>query len=204
MSLDVTITAETGRAFAPFLREQLRAAHDVLAAPASRPPARAAAAPSKKTRSGKMPRPRIALREMSLALVGDARMSDLHHQFMGIRGPTDVLTFPIDHDDRGGVTSGEVVVCVPQARREAKRRTIPVRLELLLYSVHGMLHLLGYDDRTARDFHTMHRTEDDILTALGFGPVFASAPAPAPAHRDARPRDRRVSSSGRRRSGGAR
>ena len=50
-----------------------------------------------------------------LALVGDARMSALHEQFMGIEGPTDVLTFPIDHDPAGRVTSGEVIVCVPRA-----------------------------------------------------------------------------------------
>jgi probable rRNA maturation factor len=154
VSFIVTITAETGRAFVPFLREQLRAAH------------RALESRIKSTR-------RLPLREMSVALVDDDRMSALHAQFMGIAGPTDVLTFPIDQDRRGRVTSGEVIVCVPQARREAKRHTIPVRHELLLYAIHGMLHLLGYDDRTARDFRTMHRTEDDILTQLGFGPVFS-------------------------------
>jgi ssRNA-specific RNase YbeY (16S rRNA maturation enzyme) len=40
-----------------------------------------------------------------------------------------------------------------------------------------MLHLLGYDDRTPGDFRTMHRLEDEILTELGFGPVFAVAKA---------------------------
>ena len=152
----MTITAETGRAFVPFLRKQLRAAHAVLQ--------------SKAKRAGRLP-----LREMSLALVNDARMSALHQSFMGIHGPTDVLTFPIDEDASGNVTSGEVIVCVPQARREAKRRRIEPRLELLLYAIHGMLHLLGYDDRTARDFHTMHAAEDDILTQLGFDAVFAAA-----------------------------
>ena len=156
MSLTVTITAETGRAFVPFLRKQLRAAHETL-------------------ESKLKPPRRLPLREMSLALVNNARMSTLHKEFMGIPGPTDVLTFPMDEDRRGQVTSGEVIVCVAQARREAKRHRIPLRLELLLYAIHGMLHLLGYDDRTARDFHAMHRTEDDILTHLGFGPVFAAA-----------------------------
>ena len=159
MSFDVSITAETGRPFVPFLRTNLRAAHAAL--------------------ESRQPRGRrvrgLPLREMSLALVGDRRMSELHHQFMGIHGPTDVLTFPIDADPRGRVTAGEVIVCVPEAKRQAKRRKIPPRLELLLYSLHGMLHLLGHDDRTPRDFARMHRTEDDILTALGFGPVFAAA-----------------------------
>ena len=105
-------------------------------------------------------------------------MSALHKQFMAIAGPTDVLTFPMETDTRGRVISGEVIVCVPQALRQAKARTIPPRLELLLYALHGLLHLLGYDDRTDSAFRIMHRTEDAILTELGFGPVFAAAAAP--------------------------
>jgi hypothetical protein len=64
-----------------------------------------------------------------------------------------------------------------------------VERELLLYALHGMLHLAGFDDRTARGFATMHRTEDDILTRLGVGPVF-SAPGKGPSRRE-----RRLSSS---------
>jgi rRNA maturation RNase YbeY len=183
VNLDVSITAETGRAHVPFLREHVAAAHATL---------------QSTVRRGR----RLALREMSLALVGDRRMSQLHRQFMGIDGPTDVLTFPIDEDARGRVTSGEVIVCVPQAIRESKPRRIPVRVELLLYAVHGMLHLLGYDDRTARDFHIMHRTEDDILTRLGFGPVFSNAENAAP--RRTRTAPRRPSAGSLRPAGGPR
>ena len=100
-------------------------------------------------------------------------MNELHERFMGIRGPTDVLTFPIDQDPRGRITSGEVVVCVAEAQRQARERGIPVRSELLLYAIHGMLHLLGYDDRTARGFRIMHRTEDELMNALGLGALFA-------------------------------
>jgi len=132
---------------------------------------------------------RSPLQEMSIALVGDARMSQLHEQFMGVAGPTDVLTFELDHDARGRVTSGEVVVCVPQARREARKRGIDLQLELLLYALHGMLHLCGFDDRTERGFRTMHRREDDILTRLGFGPVFALS-SPTPVRRGGRQRRR--------------
>ena len=109
-----------------------------------------------------------------MVLVGDRRMGALHEEFLGISGPTDVLTFPLESDAQGGVTAGEVIVCVPEARRQAKARGIQLRLEALLYALHGMLHLLGYDDRTDRAFRIMHRTEDAILTKLGFGPVFAA------------------------------
>jgi probable rRNA maturation factor len=97
----------------------------------------------------------------------------LHEEFMGVAGPTDVLTFELDHDARGRVVAGEVVVCVPYARREARRRGVAVEKELLLYALHGMLHLCGFDDRTDRDFAIMHRREDEILKKLGVGAVFA-------------------------------
>jgi probable rRNA maturation factor len=137
--------AEQAARYLPFLRHQLRAAFPMLRAP---------------------------LREISLALVGDRRMSQLHRQFMNVPGPTDVLTFPLEFDRLGRVTAGEVVVCVPEARRRAKTEGVPLQQELLLYALHGVLHLSGFDDRTAADYRRMHRTEDQILTRLGVGPVF--------------------------------
>src|SRR5687767_5733155 len=153
--LALSITAVTGKRFVAFLRRHLLAAHRIL-----RPP----------------------LAELSVALVGDRRMSALHAQFMGIAGPTDVLTFPLDVDRRGRVTAGEVVVCVSEAVRRARAGGEKVERELLLYALHGLLHLCGYDDRTQAGYRRMHRREDMILTQLGVGPVFhpdTAAPAPA-------------------------
>jgi probable rRNA maturation factor len=92
-----------------------------------------------------------------------------------------VLTFPLETDGRGRAVAGEVVACVPVARREAARRDIPVEHELLLYIIHGILHLSGFDDRTDRACRSMHRAEDRILRRLGIGPVFGSKLRPAEA-----------------------
>jgi probable rRNA maturation factor len=143
----LTITAATGKAYVPFLRNHLKKAHELL---------------------GK----KSALREMSLALVGDRAMSALHERFMQIAGPTDVLTFPLEVDRRGRTISGEVVVDVAEARRRGKSEQVAPKLELLLYALHGMLHLVGYDDRTEREYRTMHLMEDRLLTKLGVGPLF--------------------------------
>lgn len=150
-ALFLDVSGATGKRHVTYLRRHLRAAHAVL-----RPP----------------------LAELSLALVGDARMSALHARFMGIPDPTDVLTFPLDHDARGRVTAGEIVVCVPQAARRARGTGVSVERELLLYALHGLLHLCGYDDRTGPGYRRMHRREDMILTQLGVGPVFAGAASP--------------------------
>ena len=110
---------------------------------------------------------------LSLALVTDAEMSRLHESYLGIPGPTDVLTFELDHDARGRVLAGEVIVCLPEAKRQARLRGSTPGNELLLYALHGMLHLSGFDDRTAAGYQAMHRKEDQILMRLGVGPVFA-------------------------------
>jgi probable rRNA maturation factor len=116
---------------------------------------------------------RSPLLELSLAIVNDATMSRLHNQFMSIATPTDVLTFELDEASDGSITSGEVVVCLDEACRQAQRLGSSVERELLLYALHGMLHLVGFDDKTDAEFRTMHRKEDQLLTQIGVGPVFA-------------------------------
>src|SRR5579862_7830286 len=91
--LDLTIHADEGRNLKPFLMEHLLKAHQLL---------------------------EPSLREMSLAMVSDSKMSRLHKEFLDIDGPTDVMTFPLEFDARGNATAGEVVVCVPEARRQSK------------------------------------------------------------------------------------
>jgi len=118
---------------------------------------------------------RSSLQELSVAVVGEGKMGQLHRRFMSLKGPTDVLSFEIESGARGAVTSGEVVACLPVAVREARRRGLQVRRELLLYAIHGMLHLSGFDDTSDAEYAKMHRMEDRILTSLGMGEVFARA-----------------------------
>jgi len=142
----VSVNAQLAKSYAPQLAQQLRRAHRLI---------------------------KPELTDLSIALVGDEQMSALHNQYMGIDSPTDVLTFEIDHGARGNVTAGEVVVCVPEARRQATLRGTRANDEILLYALHGLLHLCGYDDKSAPGFKRMHAMEDRILTKIGVGPVFA-------------------------------
>jgi len=147
--LDLKITARAGRTHVSFLKKMICRAHDSLKSPLS---------------------------ELSIAVVTDREMSKIHKRFMNDSSPTDVLTFPLDEDSRGRATSGDIVVNVSQALRESRRRGVALRNELLLYALHGMLHLMGMDDRTDAEFDRMHRLEDRILGKLGVGAVFHSAP----------------------------
>lgn len=101
-------------------------------------------------------------------------MRGLHHRHMGLNTPTDVLTFELDHDDRRRVLSGEVIICLNEAARQARPRGHSVDDELLLYALHGMLHLCAFNDKSERGYIAMHRMEDHILEAIGVGPIFAA------------------------------
>lgn len=114
--------------------------------------------------------------EISIALVADARMAELNERHLGHVGPTDVLSFDFAASEAGGgprsFIEGEVVVSVETAVRQAAQRGHAVGAEVALYAVHGVLHLLGYDDRTPADAQRMHGLEDEILEAVGLGRVF--------------------------------
>lgn len=107
-------------------------------------------------------------------------MVRLHQRFCGRPVPTDVLTFDLGSDPRAGWIEGEIVVCADVAWRHARRRATSeaarrsaVRAELALYVVHGVLHLLGHEDHSRGGFARMHAREDELLSGLGLGPVFA-------------------------------
>lgn len=105
----------------------------------------------------------LGRRKAVVALVDDATMAELHERFLGEEGPTDVLSFP----------HGEIVVSADTALREAEARGIPPLHELLLYVVHGALHLEGFDDKTEEARRRMRAEERRVLVELGVGDVFA-------------------------------
>ena len=86
-------------------------------------------------------------------LISDRRMSQLHRQFLGQTGPTDVLTFQ----------HGEIFISVETAKRHAHIFGNSLMRELQLYIVHGLLHLHGFGDRTPAEARKMRRTQEKIL-----------------------------------------
>ena len=142
----ITLTCEVGEEHKAFLESQLQAACDMIADPPQ---------------------------ELSVAVIDGDTMSRLHERFLGKPQQTDVLSFPLAQDATGQVVEGEVVICLPVAEREAAVRRHPVEHELLLYALHGVLHLCGYDDLEESSNAVMHEKEDHIMRQLGLGPVFA-------------------------------
>lgn len=112
---------------------------------------------------------------LSVRLVGDVEMSAAHERYKGLAGTTDVLTF--DLSDGEGLDA-DLLVCVDEARRQARARGHEEERELLLYVIHGVLHCLGHDDGDEVAAARMHAEEDRVLTAIGVGVTFAREASP--------------------------
>jgi probable rRNA maturation factor len=116
--------------------------------------------------------------EVSVLLVNDARMRKLNHLYRGVDKTTDVLSFPqiIDPSQpplelRGGwdgsVFLGDIVISLPQAKRQSKQYLTTFSHELARLLVHGLLHLLGCDhERNSYQAAKMRRLEAEIREVL--------------------------------------
>lgn len=96
------------------------------------------------------------LDEISILIISDPRMAELHQRFMNQPGPTDVLTFQ----------HGEIFISADTARANAVRFNTSVDRELQLYIVHGLLHLHGFDDRDAKSERKMRAAEKAVLSKV--------------------------------------
>ncbi|MEL6796112.1 MAG: rRNA maturation RNase YbeY [Planctomycetota bacterium] len=113
--------------------------------------------------------------EARVRVVDDTEMKGAHERYKNVPGTTDVLTFDLAGNPNQPLDA-DVLVCVDEAERQADERGIPVAHELLLYITHAILHCSGYNDDTDANAAVMHAREDELLTAVGIGPVYAASP----------------------------
>jgi probable rRNA maturation factor len=91
--------------------------------------------------------------EILVVLVSDRKISEIHEQFMGIAGATDVITFQ----------HGEILISVETAARQAIEYKSDLLPELRLYIAHGFLHLAGYDDHSEDGFREMAKLQNELV-----------------------------------------
>ena len=110
--------------------------------------------------------------ELSLLLVDEPAMTELHVKWMDEPGPTDVLSFPMDElrppkDDEAPEPGllGDVVLCPTVAQRQAAAAGHSTLDELFLLTTHGILHLLGYDHAEPAEEREMFSLQDEIVAA---------------------------------------
>jgi probable rRNA maturation factor len=123
------------------------------------------------------------LAELCIKAVDEATIAELNEQWMEKEGPTDVLAFPMDElrpglvneDPTEGVL-GDLVLCPAVAERQGATAGHGTEAELELLTVHGILHLLGYDHAEPEEHREMFALQDQLLAAWRAGPVATPAP----------------------------
>ena len=113
----------------------------------------------------------IAEADLGIALVGAKEMARVNWQFLQHEGSTDVITF--DHAEKQKVESGkrktlhgELFICVDDAVTQAEQFNTSWQSEVVRYIVHGVLHLLGYDDLKPALRRKMKREENRLVRRL--------------------------------------
>lgn len=99
--------------------------------------------------------------EISLALVDNDQIQELNKKYRQKDSPTDVLSFPMDEE-----ILGDIIISVEQAQLQAGEYGHSLKRELGYLTVHGVLHLLGYDHKTDGEREEMRKKEERVLSEL--------------------------------------
>ncbi|MCS6866782.1 MAG: rRNA maturation RNase YbeY [Gemmataceae bacterium] len=110
---------------------------------------------------------------VTLAFVNNPHIHRLNQQFLQHDEPTDVLTFPYS-EPSAKMLEGEVVIGYEVAQENAAERQHSTHLELLLYVIHGCLHLCGYTDTNPAAERQMRAKEREYLQRLGLPDIASS------------------------------
>lgn len=116
--------------------------------------------------------------QLALRVVGETESRRLNRQYRGHDKSTNILSFPAPRlplpDAAGGRSLGDLVICAPVLRREARAQHKPLRAHWAHLVVHGCLHLIGHDHTDDAEAQTMERRERRVLRALGFSDPYRS------------------------------
>lgn len=119
--------------------------------------------------------------EVGIVVTDDEEVHALNRQYLGHDYKTDVISFGMsDEGDAEFVTPGErpqylgdVVISYDRAAEQASDYGHSTEVEVATLMVHGLLHLLGYDDMTEPDREKMHARQDELVRLANFGPRIA-------------------------------
>ncbi len=106
----------------------------------------------------------VRVAQVDIAIVGNKEMAGVNQDWLSHRGPTDVISFDLSEDGEG--INCQLVICGDVAVKQAAARGLPPQHELMLYVVHGLLHMMGYDDLAIRPAARMHAREEELLKAF--------------------------------------
>jgi probable rRNA maturation factor len=104
-------------------------------------------------------------KDISVNFVGEQRIKKLNYFYRKKNSPTDVLSFSAQEGFSLGDSTdwGDIFICVPYVKAQAKKRKISYKEECLRVLIHGVLHLAGYDHTTQKEEKVMFSIQEDCL-----------------------------------------
>ena len=119
--------------------------------------------------------------ELSLRISDTPEMTQLNQRFRDRSGPTNVLSFPAElPDDIECALLGDIVICAPLVQKEAREQGKTNQCHWAHLTIHGVLHLLGYDHQDDDTAQVMENLEIQILEQLGFPDPYIPCEPAAP------------------------
>ncbi|MHB1544814.1 MAG: rRNA maturation RNase YbeY [Gammaproteobacteria bacterium] len=116
---------------------------------------------------------------VSVRIVGEAEGGQLNRDFRGRVGATNVLSFPVEAGVWGERFFGDIAICAPRVAAEARAFGRPVRAHYAHLTIHGLLHLLGYDHERSPERRRMESIEIRLLGELGLPNPYRVTPRAA-------------------------
>jgi probable rRNA maturation factor len=122
------------------------------------------------------PLPRDRPSQVCIALSSDAHVQELNASYRGKDKPTNVLSFPAPASPRRQPLAilGDIIIARETVEREAAEKAIPFADHLRHLTIHGLLHLLGYDHENDADAEIMEGLETDILRRMGIADPYGA------------------------------
>lgn len=102
---------------------------------------------------------------LSITFVTDRFMARLNKRYLKKKGPTNVLSFPMNSHS---CLLGDVLISLDTAKRQAKQKKVGLHDLCLFLAIHGILHLLGYDHQKTKDWILMRKKEIQLSKMLGY------------------------------------
>ena len=106
--------------------------------------------------------------ELNLVFTDNKKIKKINKTFLGHNFATDVISFAYNNASLENNISGEIIISVEMAVKLAQKLKCTIEGEIALYLVHGLLHLLGYNDKLKRDARKMHQREKELLSMYGY------------------------------------